>query len=55
MFNNLNRFNIFPDLLIIKNKNTLKIKKNIIDYVNEFQYPPLKIFFSSKKEFFTNL
>ena len=54
MFNNLNRFNIFPDLLIIKNKNTLKIKKNIIDYVNAFQYPPLEIFFSSKKNFLTN-
>lgn len=55
MFNNLNKFNIFPDLLIIKNKNTLKVKKNIIDYINEFQYPPLEIFFSSKKNFSTNL
>ena len=53
MFNILNKFNIFPDLLIRNKKNTLKIRKDIIDYVNKFQFPPLKIFFlSSKKNIF---
>ena len=56
MFNNLNNFNIFPDLLIINNKNTLENKKDIIDYVDRLQFPPLKIFFlSSKKVFLSNL
>ena len=51
MFNNLNKFNVFPDLLIIKNKNTLKNRKDIIDYVNKLQFPPLKVFFQTKKIF----
>ena len=46
MFNNLNKFNVFPDLLIIKN----------INYVDSLRFPPLKIFFlSSKKIFLSNL
>ena len=56
MFNNLNNFNIFPDLLIINNKKTLENKKDIINYVDRLQFPPLKIFFlSSKKIFLSNL
>ena len=51
MFNNLNKFNVFPDLLIIKNKNTLKNRKDIIDYVNKLQFPPLKVLFQTKKIF----
>ena len=51
MFNNLNKFNVFPDLLIIKNKNTLKNRKDIIDYVNKLQFPPLKVFFQTNKFF----